>query len=147
MRYLLLISLYLSGVSCVCTREVPVTGALPVGDSGHLFRYQARITAGRSVITGLFVVKHARGEWRGSLINEFGIKAFDFIVVERRCRLLNTTPFLDKWYIRRTLGSDLAFLCAGGKPKGRRVERSAGGTVILTHEKRHIEYLLQPMTR
>jgi hypothetical protein len=99
----------------------------------------------KASITGIMIVKHTCGEWRGSLVNEFGVKAFDFIVGEEKCRLLNVIPFLDKWYIRRILARDLILLCEGGEQRGRYLERLPGGGFLLKNEKQHIEYTFQPV--
>jgi len=64
-------------------------------------------------MTGIFVVKYTDGEWRGSMINEFGIKAFDVNLRNHKFRLQNVAPFLDKWYIRRTIKSDMTYLFTG----------------------------------
>lgn len=99
-------------------------------------------------LTGVLIVKHAGGEWRGSLINEFGIKAFDFIA-GKKCRLLNTLPLLNKWYVRRTIESDLSFLfraAQGGEAvKGKRLTPQAGGAFRLQNERRKVEYFFQPL--
>jgi hypothetical protein len=93
------------------------------------------------------VVKYIDNEWRGSLINEFGIKAFDFVAPQGTCKLQNTISFLDKWYIRKTVESDFAFLlwdaAAGKTVDGKRLEQLSDGRFILTNAKRDIEYLFQ----
>jgi hypothetical protein len=100
-------------------------------------------------LTGILIVKHVDGEWRGSLINEFGIKAFDFIAGKQRCRLLNTVSLLNKWYIRRTIESDLSFLfraAQGGEAvKGKSLISQAGGAFRLRNERRNVEYFFQPL--
>ena len=82
------------------------------------------------------------GEWRGSLINEFGIKAFDFISPQGKCKLQNTISFLDKWYIRKIVEADFVFLLwdAGKQIKGKSLEQFSDGKFILKNEKRNIEY-------
>jgi hypothetical protein len=117
-------------------------------DAGATSGYQTRIRVGQAEITGVLIVKYMHGEWRGSLINEFGVKAFDFVATERKCRLLHAVPFLDKWYIRRTLESDFTFLFRdapnGKATKNKRLTQTAGGAFVLKNEKRHIEYVFQP---
>lgn len=46
---------------------------------------------------------------KGAVINEFGVKAFNFIYNERKhkVRLIDIMPILDKWYIRHILRRDL----------------------------------------
>jgi len=73
-------------------------------------RYRLKLTTPNNSITGLCLLKKNGDEWHGSVINEFGVKAFDFIIADDGCTLLNVASMLDKWYIRRTLADDLAFL-------------------------------------
>jgi hypothetical protein len=150
MKNSLLISLYLLlFAACVSTRDTSIAGDNPLFDKGKTSRYQLLIKVGSVKISGIMLLKYTADEWRGSLVNEFGVKAFDLIAPEGKCRLQNILPFLDKWYIRRTIASDLAFLLwkAGqGKPvKGKSIERLPEGAFILKNEKRHIEYLFQPV--
>jgi hypothetical protein len=117
-------------------------------DIGETSGYRVRIGAGQMEITGLLIVKYLHGEWRGSLINEFGIKAFDLVATEKKCRLLNAVPFLDRWYIRRTIESDFTYLFRdapkGKAVKNKRLTPTGGGSFVLKNEKRHIEYVFQP---
>jgi hypothetical protein len=105
------------------------------------------IKAKQADVSGILVLKHIDDEWRGSLINEFGIKAFDFVAPPRKCKLQNTISFLNKWYIRKTVESDFAFLlwdAADGKiVKGKSFEQLPDGRFILKNEKRNIEYSFQ----
>ena len=91
------------------------------------------------------MLKFINEEWRGSVINEFGIKAFDFIFHENKCRLKNTVSFLDKWFIRKTIESDLTYLFNNQENgKGKHIETN-GNEIILINEKRNIKYHLQNM--
>jgi hypothetical protein len=105
------------------------------------------IKTGQAEISGIMVIKYMENEWRGSLINEFGIKAFDFIAPPGKCKLQNTISFLNKWYIRKTVESDFACLlwqAAEGKAvKGKRLEMLPDKGFILKNEKREMEYLFQ----
>ncbi|MDR3268748.1 MAG: hypothetical protein LBT83_06745 [Tannerella sp.] len=72
--------------------------------------YQVKIRVQDKQITGICLLKKSEDGWRGTLINEFGAKAFDFVISQRKCELLNTISFMDKWYIRKTIAADLYFL-------------------------------------
>jgi hypothetical protein len=142
MRPSLLISLALLLASCFPAREL----RRPAFDGEKAARYHVLITARQAEITGVMVVKRVPGGWRGSLINEFGVKAFDFIAEGGRCRLLNTIAFLDKWYIRRAIAADLSFLCGTGKDDGKRLaERRDDGVILLRDERHGIKYVFQPV--
>ncbi|MDR0413383.1 MAG: hypothetical protein LBH61_06255 [Dysgonamonadaceae bacterium] len=152
MRNLLLISLsaWLLA-SCSPLRDFPENDAHPLFDTEKTSRYRLLIRVKQAEITGIMVLKYTAGEWRGSLMNEFGVKTFDWVASKGKCRLQNVLPFLDKWYIRRTIASDLTFLLgdAGrGKPvKGKSLEPFPDGGFLLKNEKRHIEYLFQPVEK
>jgi hypothetical protein len=95
------------------------------------------------------ILKYINNEWRGSLINEFGIKAFDFNSPQGKCKLKNTISVLDKWYIRKTVESDFAFLLwnvtEGKSVQGKRLEQLPDGRTVLINEKRNIVYSFQPI--
>jgi hypothetical protein len=101
-------------------------------------------------MTGILIVKPAGDEWRGSMVNEFGIKAFDFIVKKQKCRLLNTVSLLNKWYIRKIIANDLSFLFRaaqrGDVVRGKSLTFQANGEFRIRNEQQYIEYIFQPMT-
>jgi hypothetical protein len=112
--------------------------------------YRVRIRTTRMEMTGILIVRYQDDAWRGSLINEFGIKAFDFIVKKQKCRLLNTVSLLNRWYIRKIIENDFSFLFGkeqrGGGAKGKSLTFQSNGMFTLTNERQHIEYIFQPMT-
>ena len=96
--------------------------------------YRVRLQAAGNDLTGICVVKRVGDEWRGSLVNEFGSKAFDFVTTARRGTLLHVFPMMDRWYIRRTIAADLHFLFEVDNAEAafaRRVERSERGDTIV----------------
>jgi hypothetical protein len=68
-------------------------------------------------ISGICVIKKFDGELKGSVINEFGAKVFDFAVNETGCKLHEVNPSLDKDYIRKTIENDLYFLLEADNSK------------------------------
>lgn len=52
----------------------------------------------------------ADGSVVGTVVNEMGMKAFDFTYERGKAKVLNVVAFLDKWYIRRVLRKDLAYI-------------------------------------
>jgi hypothetical protein len=76
----------------------------------HKNSYSMMLNTPRGGISSIFVVKKTGDEWRGALVNEMGAKAFDFIVKDNKCELLNVIPMMDKWYIKRAVAADLFFL-------------------------------------
>jgi hypothetical protein len=140
-------------VSCASTSKVKQTDyALPtmsrlwtetLRDDANINRYQASIQVRGNTITGICMLKKSDEGWRGTLINEFGVKAFDFIVTPAKCELLNTIAMMNKWYIRRTIADDLHFLFeidnpgVSFQPKTTRIEQN-GALVIAWKKKKSI---------
>lgn len=107
--------------------------------------YQVTLQAGKNQFTGICLLKKTGSRWNGSLINEFGIKAFDFTSDTNTTRLQHTVSFLDKWYIRRTIEQDLHYLfnmdtTGTGNEKKRYVRRESPTSFTLVNRKHHIRY-------
>jgi hypothetical protein len=60
--------------------------------------------------SGLCILKKTDNKLKGTVINEFGAKAFDFTVDGIECKLLNINSMLDKKPVRKTIEDDLYFL-------------------------------------
>jgi len=174
MKYFLVSSLILLCTGCATTSVVnrntslsPVNSRLwtnELRDNENINRYQVSIQVKDNHITGLCMLKKSDEGWRGTLINEFGIKAFDFIITPKKCKLLNTIAMMNKWYIRNTIAGDLHFLFEIDNPdisfqsKTTRFEqdgillidmqqkksiiRTPDNSLILTNLKRKIVYTL-----
>lgn len=125
---------------------------LPAEEGG---RAQYTVTIGwkQSRISGICIMKSLGGEIVGSLVNEFGIRAFDFRYDPRRevLKIENPIGFLDRWYIRKGLRSDLRILfraadgvlpCERGC---RRIERLDDGSLQLENRRRGLSYRFSPM--
>jgi len=120
MKYFLVSSLILLLTGCATTSQIQRNAYLSpensrlwtdeLRDDEQLNRYQVSIQVKDNHITGICMLKKSDDSWRGTLINEFGVKAFDFIVTPKKCDLLNTIAMLNKWYIRQTIAGDLHFL-------------------------------------
>ena len=93
-------------------------------------------------ITGLCILKKKGGEWHGTLINEMSAKAFDFIITDEKCELLNVISLMDKWYIRKTVAADLHFLFNVDNPKAsfqKRLKRfRQQGMKVVNYRKKQI---------
>lgn len=107
--------------------------------------YQVTLQIGEKLITGICLLKKTGDKWNGSLINEFGIKAFDFTSDTRMTHLHHTVSFLDKWYIRRVIEQDLHYLfnidaTGTGNGKKRSIRRKSPTSFILINQVHHIQY-------
>jgi len=117
-------------------------------------------------ITGLCILKKKDSEWHGTLINEMSAKAFDFIITDEKCELLNVISLMDKWYIKKTVAADLHFLFNVDNPKAsfqKRLKRfrqpgmkvvnyrkkqilvMPDGAVRLVNKRRNLQYELRKM--
>lgn len=117
-------------------------------------------------ITGLCILKKYGDEWRGTLINEMGAKAFDFIITDNKCELLHVISLMDKWYVKKTVATDLHFLFNVDNPKAsfqkqlkrfrkngmkvvkyrkKQIFEMPDGAVRLTNKRRNLQYELRKM--
>ena len=150
MKYFLVSSLFLLFTGCATTSGINRTAyglsasnrlwTEELRDIENINRYQVSIQVRGNNITGMCMLKKSDEGWRGTLINEFGVKAFDFIVTSTKCELLHTISMLNKWYIRRTIADDLHFLVEIDNPnvsfqtKTTRIEQD--GTLMISMKKK-----------
>jgi hypothetical protein len=80
-------------------------------DSAMTYEYHLTMQVRGHEITGICMMNQSTDHGiMGTVISEFGMKAFDFIYDNGKVQLLNIVAFLDKWYIRKVLKKDLAFI-------------------------------------
>ncbi|MDR1673591.1 MAG: hypothetical protein LBS09_09070 [Bacteroidales bacterium] len=131
-------------VSCSSVKNNTATQELPVlQPASVLQKYRIWIKTGHEEISGIMVLKYTNNQWRGSLMSVAGAKVFDFIADGGSCRLLNVIPQMNKWYIRRTVESDVAFLMWGNRAKNvkkKNLQQLPDGTLLLKNTRRKIEY-------
>jgi hypothetical protein len=124
------------------TSDLPVwSGILKTDTSKTALRVE--IQTKDNTFSGLCLLKRLDHEWKGSVINEFGVKAFDFTVNGEECRLLDVHPMLDKKYIKKTVEEDIHFLFEADNDKTplyRKAERfEQDNTLIVNYGKKQIE--------
>lgn len=107
-------------------------------------RYSVLIQYKKVGITGVCIMKKDSSGIAGSLINEFGVKAFDFTydTVKGHIKLLNVISFMNKWYIKKTIKADwrYLFLYPLKQSKYKEIYFSKDGEVTLDNMKRGIKY-------
>lgn len=115
-------------------------------------QYNVVIDVRGKQITGICVVEtQSDGSLVGTVVNEFGVKAFDFVRKNGRIKLRNVFRQINKWYIRCVVRKDLEFLfdnisSIDSVSKGnRRFRKGTDGELIVTNEKYKIAYTLQEM--
>jgi hypothetical protein len=76
-----------------------------------VYKFRTRITYKTLDISGILIYKKMdNGTFAGTFINEFGIKGFDFTMKEKKAKMGYMIKNLDKWFIRKTIASDLHFV-------------------------------------
>jgi hypothetical protein len=104
--------------------------------------YRVTLTTPDHCITGLCILKKTGETWRGTLVNEMGAKAFDFIVADDKCELFNIIPMMDRWYVKKTVAADLYYLFNVDNPKAafhRQLERfEQNGNLVVNYKKKQL---------
>jgi hypothetical protein len=104
--------------------------------------YRVVLNTPKNTITGICILKKTGDEWRGTLINEMGAKAFDFIVTGERCELVNVISMMDKGYVKKVVAADLFFLFNADNPEVafyKHLERfEQQGNLIINYKKKQL---------
>ena len=121
-------------------------------DSAMTYEYNLTMQVRGHEIAGICLMnKSADNSIMGTVINEFGMKAFDFIYDNGKIQLLNIVAFLDKWYIRKVLKKDLAFILSqidkgvDFEKKPRKILFKPNGEVEVINSRYKIYYSFTPM--
>ena len=139
-RCLRLISLFLLLCPALCQAEEKTE------------EYSLYIQARGREFTGIWMMNETPDSCMvGTVMNEFGVKAFDFVYSGRKVRLLNVNAFLDKWYIKKVLKKDISFIVPrlsghqDQSEKKRRITFREDGEIVVMNEKYKIQYIFTPM--
>jgi hypothetical protein len=85
----------------------------------------------------------------GTVVNEFGINAFDFVYNKEKqeVKLIDVISFIDKWYIKKALKEDLEALLSLNekKDKNKEITKQEDDTIILNDKRYKITYTLTPL--
>ena len=118
MRYLLFVSLlFCFATSCSSAKKIATkttVAEIPFWtsemDTAGRNDFRIVLSTPKFSITGIYVAKKINGKWTGTIINEFGIKALDFVSTPQKSNVQNVISFLDKWYIKKVIASDIQFI-------------------------------------
>ena len=132
--------------------QLPCLAQDEVADSAEIRQYNLLLQAGPHQISGICVMKMTSPtEVIGTVINEFGLTAFDFEYNGKKTKLSNLPSFLDKWYIRKVLQADLSFffsnlpLQRNVRKPSRQITFSPDGEINLINIRFKIEYTFTPI--
>lgn len=103
-------------------------------------------------VTGICMMNQdPLGHIVGTMVNEFGIKAFDFTYADGKAKVFNVIGPLDKWYIRKVLRDDFSFILANFEQgrdvvqKKRKMSVTPSGDMIVDDNKYRIRYTFTSM--
>lgn len=110
--------------------------------------YTVLIDVSGRQITGIAAIRfNGDNSAVGTIVNEMSIKAFDFVFDGRKAKLRNVFPPLNKWYVKKVIRKDIAFLLANinGEAtmvrKGKRIYTvSSEGEITLKNERFRLSY-------
>jgi hypothetical protein len=128
------------------TENVPNQNIMTgIFDTINVRMFKTRINYKTTLMTGIIICKKITdSSSAGSFINEFGIKGFDFTITDNQAKLGYTFKKLDKWYIRKTLETDLFFLFS--RPKSSTicfVNDSQAFVVNTNHNLHNVYYVMK----
>lgn len=117
------------------------------------WEYHIIINARGNEITGLCIMNvYTDNTIMGTIINEFGTKIFDFSYSsKKKVKIKNVIAPINKWYIRRVLKSDLAFILTNIRQSNNVIEKKRRFTVLpngdisVSNDKYKIYYNLNKM--
>ena len=123
------------------------------GDSVVGSEYTFFMQARGQEITGICMVSQSpNGKTTGTIVNEFGVKAFDFIINKGKVKIINVIKPLDRWYIRKVLKKDFGFAfqhIREGKDISvgkRRITFRENGDIAIDNDRYNIHYVFTPIT-
>ena len=95
-------------ISCLMLINLcPSVDAIPASDTLVRSEYSVLMRIGKREVTGICIMEtEENGDVAGCLMNEFGVKAFDFTRSGGKTRIFNVMGPLDRWYVRRRLRKD-----------------------------------------
>ncbi len=139
LRLISLLLLFLAARPCL---------AQEASDSVVSKEYNLLMQVKGNEISNICVMKtEPDGSIVGTVVSQFGIKAFDFTYNQGKAQVLNLIAMLDKWYIRKVLRKDLTFILQNlpeGKDvvkKKRKMTFLPNGDIDVVNEKYKIRYL------
>ena len=118
---------------------------------GNTLKYNMSIQRKEMNITGICMMRRTGNDIIGSVVNEFGIKAFDFDynIDKKKVKLNNVVEFINKWYIRKILKGDLKYLFSYGKNMEKDTNRDviigADKSIEMDNNKFHLKYVFTPL--
>lgn len=115
--------------------------------------YAFELSTAKSGLTGVAIMREQGDSILGSMVNEFGVSAIDFIYIKskNKVKLVNLIGFLNKWYVKPTLKGDIRHCIATlydlpVKPGKHYAVQCVADTVVIENKKRHLTYRFSPLS-
>ena len=130
-RILSLISAIFLGGLCLCSAQEVQLFESEDTSIVDTWEYHITINARGNEVTGLCIMNvYTDGSIMGTIINEFGTKIFDFSCSpKKKVKIENVIAPINKWYIRRVLRGDLAFILSNLRQSSDVIEKKRSFTV------------------
>ena len=149
--FLLFLSSVLT-VFAVCASGNDERAPVESDNTCNTARYTFQIDKGNAAVTGILITTEDDEAIKGTMVNEFGVSALDFIYTKKngKLKLFNVISFLNKWYIKRVLKTDLQFCLhilyetPYVKKHSYQVKRCCEETSIV-NAKWHLKYTFNPL--
>lgn len=147
--FLAFVSALLLTVNCFAQRSEALPTTMPVLPRSEA--WATTMQARGHEFTGLCIIEQATdGTLVGTLVNEMGVKAFDFTYANGKAKVLNVIAPLDKWYIRKVLRGDLTFILSNinkgqdADHKKRHLRLMPNGDISVSNDRFKIKYTFTP---
>ncbi len=123
-----------------------------VPDSVVSSEYTLFMQARGHELTGICVVSYeSEDSITGTIVNEFGVKVFDFVMTGDKAKVFNVIKPLDRWYIRRVLRGDVNFIFRNIRQgenrilKKRSITFQENGDIKVENSRYRIRYIFTPI--
>lgn len=143
---LLFLSLVFAALELSAGAEVPAQETYASG------RYVFDVSMEKGHLSGIMIVREQGDAIVGTMVNEFGITVLSFVYEPQRnkIKLENVVGFLNKWYIKRVLKTDIRYCLQilygmSVAPKKHYTVSESQGGVVIANTKRKIEYSFSPL--
>lgn len=120
-------------------------GQALVPDSMNPKIYSITLDFAQMNLSGICAVCNRNDTIVGTIMNEFGVKAFDFSYnkTKQKTKLTNVVKMMNKWYLRKIISTDISILLRKNNTKkqlSRHELRVSSDSVVLINNKYCIKY-------
>lgn len=145
--------LFLSSIWALLSFSCRAESDDPESDRAAMGRYAFQIEMSKGYLSGIFVANEDDANIYGSMVNEFGVSAIDFVYSKNsgKVKLTSVVSFLNKWYIKQVLKNDIKYclhvlysIPCEKREKNYELRRE-GNKVAIINKKRGLTYTFSPL--